>query len=81
MENIKQAMDNLTVKDSNVTSNTHIKDSSNRRFYSLPEDYRLNNTQETAESATLLNEIYSNISSRGATFDGPFGWRPGTIYI
>ncbi|GIY08997.1 tRNA-cytidine(32) 2-sulfurtransferase [Caerostris darwini] len=59
----------------------YLKDSSNRRFYSLPDDYNdscktINET--TLESTTLINEIYSNISSRSASFDGPFGWRPVT---
>ncbi|KAG8181065.1 hypothetical protein JTE90_014777 [Oedothorax gibbosus] len=76
MENINLTPDSLTFKRSNATSSFHLKDSSDRRFYSLPEDYSLNKTQETTESATLLNEIYTNISSRGATFDGPFGFRP-----
>ncbi|XP_015929072.1 uncharacterized protein [Parasteatoda tepidariorum] len=55
-----------------------VKNSGNRLFYSLPEDYTTVEQPESLgveERSLLLKEIYSNISSRTAQFDGPFGWR------
>ncbi|KAG8181059.1 hypothetical protein JTE90_014772 [Oedothorax gibbosus] len=76
MKNINLAPDSHTFKNSNARSSTHLKESTDLRFYSSSKDDNLNNTQETTESATLLNEIYKNISCRGAMFNGPFAWRP-----
>lgn len=75
-------MENLNNK-RNLTESVYfnpLKNSSNRRFYSLPEEYRESqsensNNQVTRESTTLFNEIYGNISSKGAKFAGPYGWR------
>ncbi|CAL1261750.1 unnamed protein product [Larinioides sclopetarius] len=74
-------MDGLSAKNVatvNEFQSNHLKNSSNRLFYSLPDEYnRVENfsNESTQESITLFNEIYSNISSQKAVFDGPFGWR------
>lgn len=65
-------------KMSDSSPNRHEKNAGDRKFYSLPEDYEHNYSVGVSnESATLLQEIYSNISSRNAKFNGPYGNRSG----
>lgn len=58
---------------------TKAKKAGDRKFYSLPEEYEnTSNVVVSDESKKLLENIYSNLSSRKAKFDGPYGKRPGT---
>ncbi|KFM73475.1 hypothetical protein X975_11383, partial [Stegodyphus mimosarum] len=55
-----------------------LKESGDRKFYSLPQEYSREenrNIRICPHSDSLLKAIYSNISSRGAVFDGPYGRR------
>ncbi|XP_054721621.1 uncharacterized protein LOC129231354 [Uloborus diversus] len=51
------------------------KSCGDRKFYCFPNEYSVEQQDPTdsIKTTTLLNEIYANISSHEATFDGPFG--------